>query len=302
MNELVSVIIPTFSRPDYIVRAIESVLHQTYNPVEIIVVDDNGLGTVYQQETERLLSPYITSSRIRYIAHDINKNAQYARNTGIINSKGKYITILDDDDEMLPDKISMQVNAIKDAGGNYKMAYCCCEIRKGGKAVSQKKTNGSGNFQKSMLSQKMSIGTGSNPLFDRDVFEVTGLYDVSFKRRQDVEFLIRAFRNFRIVEVPKLLIVKNNDSKPARPNPKGYIEITQHFLDTFAQDIDKYGEKIANDIKFENWFANTLLAFDYHDFRLGYTLYLKCLEYKKIPRLNHILRILKHILLTPGKR
>lgn len=52
---MISVVIPTYARPTNLIRAIESVLNQTYSAIEIIVVDDNGLGTPYQEETERLL-------------------------------------------------------------------------------------------------------------------------------------------------------------------------------------------------------------------------------------------------------
>ena len=67
MNKLVSVIIPTYSRPEYITRAIESVLKQSYGPIEIIVVDDNGRNTENQLATEAILSSFIKSKKIPVI-------------------------------------------------------------------------------------------------------------------------------------------------------------------------------------------------------------------------------------------
>lgn len=72
-NKLVSVIIPSYSRPNNICRAIDSVLNQTYQPIEIIVVDDNGIGTDFQRQTEHVLSKYIRTNKIIYIKHDTNK-------------------------------------------------------------------------------------------------------------------------------------------------------------------------------------------------------------------------------------
>ena len=69
-NPLVSIIIPSYARPTNLVRAIESVLAQTYAPIEIIVVDDNGVNTPFQEETEKLLSPYISDRKITYLKHE----------------------------------------------------------------------------------------------------------------------------------------------------------------------------------------------------------------------------------------
>ena len=108
-SSLVSIVIPTFARPDNLVRAIESVLNQTYKPIEIIVVDDNGRGTLYQVETENVLKPYIYKNQIKYLTHEINKNGSAARNTGFRVSKGDYVCYLDDDDVFAPTKIEKQV-------------------------------------------------------------------------------------------------------------------------------------------------------------------------------------------------
>lgn len=112
IDNLVSVIIPTYKRSDYLLQTIESVLNQTYSSIEIIVVDDNGFGTVFQKETYNKLKSLIVSNKIIYIPHDTNKNGSAARNTGFKASKGEYINFLDDDDELMPDKIEKQVHIL----------------------------------------------------------------------------------------------------------------------------------------------------------------------------------------------
>ena len=123
-NDLVSVIIPTFSRPYNLERAIKSTLSQTYKNIEIIIVDDNGIGSKYQIETEKAIRNYIKKGEVKYIKHDINKNGATARNTGLKASKGIYVNFLDDDDEFLPDKIKNQVDLLEK---NIKYAACCCD-------------------------------------------------------------------------------------------------------------------------------------------------------------------------------
>src|SRR5699024_12399636 len=94
----VSVIMPTYKRADMLERAINSVLNQTYNDVELIVVDDNNPNTVYRKETSKVMKKYKNYNRVRYIKHERNMNGAVARNTGIFYSTGELITFLDDDD------------------------------------------------------------------------------------------------------------------------------------------------------------------------------------------------------------
>ena len=108
-NPLVSVIIPTYKRSDYLLRAIDSVLRQTYAPIEIIVVDDNEGNNEFREATKKNLQHYITSAAIQYLEHENNKGLPAARNTGIRLAKGDYVAFLDDDDEFLPEKIGLQV-------------------------------------------------------------------------------------------------------------------------------------------------------------------------------------------------
>jgi len=100
-NPLVSVVIPTYNRAEYVKKAVESVLNQTYKKIEIIVVDGSP-----NDETEKTLQPYLVNSQINYIhrneIHDGTEkdkgNLAQARNQAIRIAKGKYIATLDDDD------------------------------------------------------------------------------------------------------------------------------------------------------------------------------------------------------------
>ena len=88
---LVSVIIPTHKGSENICRAVDSVLSQTYGSIEVIVVDDNGLGSEEQRKTEEAMGKYSGDSRVTYLTHKVNKNGSAARNTGLRASKGEYI-------------------------------------------------------------------------------------------------------------------------------------------------------------------------------------------------------------------
>lgn len=112
MYPLVSVIIPTYNRPTYLRRCLESVLNQTYKNIEIFVVDDNNPETEARIETEKIMNEYVNGKNVTYLKHNFNKNGSAARNTGWKHSSGKYITFLDDDDEIDESKIQKQVECL----------------------------------------------------------------------------------------------------------------------------------------------------------------------------------------------
>ncbi len=112
MNKLVSVVIPTYKRSSMLIRTIESVLNQSYDNIEIIVVDDNNDDN-YRKDTENKLIKYISNPKIKYIKHERNLGGCEARNTGLKEAKGEYICFLDDDDIIYKDKIEKQVEFLE---------------------------------------------------------------------------------------------------------------------------------------------------------------------------------------------
>ncbi|HDS1234505.1 glycosyltransferase [Pluralibacter gergoviae] len=101
-EELITVYIITHNRLDLLKRALNSVLSQSYDALEIIVVNDNSTdGTVEYIKSFENNSPKI----VRFFTNEKNKGACYSRNVAILNATGKYITGLDDDDYFLPDRV-----------------------------------------------------------------------------------------------------------------------------------------------------------------------------------------------------
>ena len=130
---LVSVIIPTYNRYKYLLRAVNSVLSQTYKNIEIIVVDDcstdseyNNLEDVYKNEQKVIILRLPINQRIKYNS----LHAQgYTRNEGIKIAKGEYISFLDDDDLWFIKKLEIQLDVIERFGKDkYKLCGTNCVI------------------------------------------------------------------------------------------------------------------------------------------------------------------------------
>src|SRR4030042_5052103 len=103
----VSIIIPTYNRAHLVMRAINSVLDQSFQDFEIIIVDDAS-----RDNTEKMVSG-IRDKRIFYIRHEKNRGGSAARNTGIKQARGEYIAFLDSDDEWLPEKLEKQLKVLE---------------------------------------------------------------------------------------------------------------------------------------------------------------------------------------------
>src|SRR4029077_15525036 len=105
---LVSAIIPVHNRPTQLREAVESVLAQTYRPVEIIIVDDGSTDET-GREAEALAEAH---SEVRVI-HRQNGGAGAARETGRLAARGEFIQYLDSDDLLLPTKFELQVAGLR---------------------------------------------------------------------------------------------------------------------------------------------------------------------------------------------
>ncbi len=101
-QKLVSVIMPTYNRVDYLPLAIDSVLNQTYRNLELLIIDDGSTDA-----TSALVNSY-NDSRIYYSYQD-NQGQSVARKSGLNNARGAFICFLDSDDIMKPDKLERQL-------------------------------------------------------------------------------------------------------------------------------------------------------------------------------------------------
>ena len=182
---LVSAIITTHNRCDLLVRAIESVLSQTYSEMECIVVDDAS-----EDETPEICKRY----PVIYIQipKEESRGGNYARNLGIKASKGEYCAFLDDDDYWLPTKIEKQVDLIEKK--ECELVYCgrTLEIvEKTGISYRDRLTNpqNCGDMKIKILNTITTVTTCI--LAKRQALLDVGLFDENLRFWQEYELTIR---------------------------------------------------------------------------------------------------------------
>lgn len=107
MNDTITIIIPTYNKADFISQTIESALNQTYSDYKILVVDDCS-----SDGTDLIVKKYI-SDKLRYIRHEKNLGPSITYNDGIRMSNSEYVTILDNDDILLPNHLELIMQEFK---------------------------------------------------------------------------------------------------------------------------------------------------------------------------------------------
>ena len=241
MNELplVSVVIPTYSRPVYLKRCVDSVLNQTYPNIEVFVVDDNNPDTDARHETEKTMAFYKENPRVIYLQHEKNKNGSAARNTGWRASQGEYITFLDDDDEIAETKIEKQVSCLEALDESWGMCYTGYQLIKehGDNQISSEKR--SGNCYIDALMRTMFMGSGSNLFLRKSVVDEINGYDESFQRNQDIEFLARASEHYKLAYIDEVLLTIYQEGNRTYRSFEQIDGYTQHYLDKFKERIEQ---------------------------------------------------------------
>ena len=116
MNDLVSIIMPSYNTGGYIAETIASVLAQTYTNWELLIVDDCS-----SDDTDRVVEPFLKDPRIRYFKNETNAGAAVSRNRALREAKGRWIAFLDSDDLWLPEKLETQIAFMEENG--YKFSY-----------------------------------------------------------------------------------------------------------------------------------------------------------------------------------
>jgi glycosyltransferase involved in cell wall biosynthesis len=233
-NPCVSVIIPTYNRAEMLIRAIRSVLKQTFKDYELIIVDDGSTD-----DTAKILKDY-KAHKFRYIRYNSNKGGAFARNLGIDNSKGKYIAFLDSDDEWLPAKLEKQTKFIENCPARVGAVYCLV-LNKNDVIRKNSSKPKRGNVYGDLL-RGWCPPTTSSFLIKAQALKRGVRFDGALPSFQDYDLWIRLSEYWEFDFVPEQLVIFHHHesdriSKDLMPRING--------LDSF---MDKWGHTIKKQL------------------------------------------------------
>ncbi|MEF8853183.1 MAG: glycosyltransferase family A protein [Haloarculaceae archaeon] len=203
----VSVVVPTYNRPDKLRRAVETVQEQTYQPVELVVVDDHSETPATDALAGLDLSALDAVTTVR---HEENRGANAARNTGIRRASGAFVAFLDDDDRWEPEKLARQVAALEAGGDRVGLVYTGARyVYPDGERVIV--NDESGDLTRAILAGETGIAEFSAVMVRASVIERAGLPDERFPSWQDLEWFLRLSLHCEFLAVPEPLTVRHWD-------------------------------------------------------------------------------------------
>jgi glycosyltransferase involved in cell wall biosynthesis len=220
----VSIIIPAYNAMTYLPETVDSVLKQTYNDFEVIVVNDSSTD-----ETEQWVSQ-IADSRVKLISQE-NQGAAGARNNGIGHAQGEYIAFLDADDLWEPTKIEKQVHSL-DSNPEVGLVYTwvACIDEKGKSKGKMWKNDIEGNVWEKLIEHNI-VECGSVAMVRRCCFKTLGMFDQNIRFAEDWEMWIRVATSYTFAVIKKPLVYyrdhRNNKSKKYMRNLSNFRVIVE---------------------------------------------------------------------------
>ena len=239
-DKLVSIIIPTYNRSDYLIKAIHSALNQTYKNIEVIVVDDNSQDNTKSRVFE------INDKRIKYLKNIINKGGAYSRNIGFKKSKGVFVNFLDDDDILYPNKIALQIQKFK-FSTDERLGVVTCDVKYNRTDIHTIKSNRKkGYIYKDLLKAYCIFGT-ETMLIKREFFIP---FDIDLKSNQEYDLSIRLSKKCTFDYVPQVLTEKNESINQVSFNFDKKIGGTKFLFKKYKNEFKDEGIYFYNLIRF----------------------------------------------------
>lgn len=255
---LVSCIIPTYKRSDTLLRAVKSILEQTYTDFEILVVDDNEPNDEYSLEVQRKLAA-IEDERVHYLQQEKHINGAAARNHGIKHTSGEHVAFLDDDDEWHPEKLSKQLEVLNELDESYGAVTCLVNLYKNGEKVRTTPPYIEENLHRKVLEHSVSIFT-SSVLFRKRHLDHAGYFNESLQRHQDLQLLTDFLVHFKIKPINIPMVNNHTDDADNRPNTKKLIHVKERFFEEMQGSMNMYSEKEQRDILASHYFEIIFVA------------------------------------------
>lgn len=229
----ISIVMPVYNRSNIVLKAINSVLMQSFSNFELIIVDDCSTDGSWE------VCNSIRDTRVMTFKLPKNSGAAAARNFGISKSIGKYISFLDSDDTLEKDFLKISKEILDATASKVGFMWTGRRIFLGDK-IDEQIWKPSGTSSYLIFLKHIKIGTGAGITIKREVFEKCGNFDVTLPAAEDTDFFFRISKHFDFTYSDKVLIniFKNNADRMSK-NYKNIAIAYNLFLSQHLSEIEK---------------------------------------------------------------
>jgi len=235
----VSVVLPTYNRAKILLRAIRSVLDQTFTDFELIVVDDGSID-----ETPSLIRS-IADERMIYIQHSLNSGVSAARNSAIHASRGELIAFQDSDDEWQPQKLALQIERMSASDPHVGVVYAqFCRVDQTSTRLFPKSGELlDGDIHAHLLYRNLI--SAQLALVKRECFAKAGLFDEELSSLVDWELWLRISRTYHFTYVSQPLARVYFTSNGISSNKKNLAHALDKIIQKHNHDFRSHPEALA---------------------------------------------------------
>ena len=233
-NCLVSVIIPVYNREHLILNSIESVLSQSYQNIELIIIDDASTdGTEFAVRG-------VDDGRVKYYKQNNNKGPSAARNLGVQKANGELIAFLDSDDEWYLNKIEKQVNIFAELDDDFAAVFCNYETidfktkEKLGERII--KVDVCENFRSGSQFETPSPCT---MLIKTEAYKNVNGYDERLKANEDTELAIKLCKRYKLYLQDDTLVRVTRNHESLMGNSENYAQARELIIEKHKDFLSK---------------------------------------------------------------
>lgn len=248
-NPLISVIVPIYNVECYLKTCIESIVHQTYSNLEIVLVDDGS-----PDRCPEICDEYAKKDNRVKVIHQDNGGLAHARNVGIANSNGEYLTFVDSDDYVSNDYVESLHKGLTESGADISVAslimfkenYLSCVSLKRESFVEVEKNDYFKEYASIKAEKSMPFITAWNKLYKKELFD--GVKYPKGKLYED------AFTTYKLIEKARKIVYSTTKLYYYRLNPQSilgqsfkekHLEMVEAFRDAMDYFYQKGDDKIA---------------------------------------------------------
>ena len=225
-NDLVSIIMPSYNTGGYIKNSIESVLAQTYENWELIIVDDCSTD-----DTDNIVGQF-SDKRIRYLKNKKNSGAAISRNYALREAKGRWIAFLDSDDLWLPEKLEKQIAFMENNG--YSFSYTDYKIRWNGKNEDPRVYTGHDVVNRKRMYRYCYFST-ITVMYDRNVVGLIQIADI--KKNNDYAMWLQIIEKTNCYRFPECLSVYCKHDNSVSSGSK--LKLVKHHYIMFRKALNR---------------------------------------------------------------